>query len=102
MKQLAKACLDNHATEARDALLKWARFQWPEANLLNLTDVEKMVDDTRLKEEINQLAQALYQDVSPQKTWQGTALWAAITSFKGAKLRSENSKMTPLPPIHRL
>ncbi|STX40430.1 KQDN repeat-containing protein [Legionella donaldsonii] len=102
MKQLAKACLDNHATEARDALLKWARFQWPEANLLNLTDVEKMVDDTRLKEEINQLAQALYQDVSPQKTWQGTALWAAITSFKGAKLRPENSKMTPLPPIHRL
>lgn len=102
MKQLAKACMENHATEARDALLKWARFQWPEANLLNLTDVEKMVADTRLQEEINQLAQALYQDVSPQKTWQGTALWAAITSFKATKPRPENSKTTPLPPIHRL
>ncbi|WP_019215840.1 BatD family protein [Legionella tunisiensis] len=102
MKQLAKACLDNQATEARDALLKWARLQWPEANLLNLTDVEKLVTDARFKEEINQLAQALYHDVSSQKTWQGAALWAAITSFKAANLRPENSKTTPLPPIHRL
>lgn len=102
MKQLAKACLDNQPTEARDALLKWARLQWPEANLLNLTDVEKMVADTRLKEEINQLAQALYHDVRPQKTWQGPDLWAAITSFKSAKKKPENSKTTPLPPIHRL
>ncbi|CEK12091.1 BatD family protein [Legionella hackeliae] len=99
LKRLEEACLHNDASSARDALMRWAHKQWPESNLLNLSDVENKVDDLALKEQIKELAQALYYK-SSKSVWQGDLLWGAIISFKRSK--NAMSKDNSLPPLHKL
>lgn len=99
LKQLQDACLRNDASAARDALMNWAHKRWPEANLLNLTEVEDKVDDGMLKEQIQELAQALYYK-NGKASWQGDALWRAVLSFKAGKTATENKES--LPPMHKL
>ncbi|WED43044.1 BatD family protein [Legionella cardiaca] len=99
LRRLKEACLQNNASMARDTLLQWAQNLWPQANILNLIDVEHRVDDEALKEQIKKLSQALYNN-NGQK-WQGEALWNRILAFR------QNKKMTPgqaqsLPPMHKL
>lgn len=101
MQQLETACLQNQASKARDALLSWARWQWPQVNFLNLTDVERQVSTTALKQAITQLTQALYQD-KEKKSWTGSDLWSAIMAFKTNKKHCDADKQSPLPPIHRM
>lgn len=100
LKRLREACLNNNPYEARDALMKWAHLQWPDENILNLTDLEKRVSDRSFRQQINELAQALYHD-TPQKSWQGEALWRCVNSLK-TTTQVTIDKTNPLPPIHRL
>jgi hypothetical protein len=102
LKQVQEACLNNKASDARDALIRWGRWRWPEAKLLNLLDLENLVSDPTLKQQISQLSQALYQDADSQKLWQGNALWQAITAFIKSSGSVKNDKSEPLPPINRL
>ncbi|MDI9819650.1 MULTISPECIES: BatD family protein [unclassified Legionella] len=98
VKRLQQACLGNNPRDARDALIQWARLQWPQANVLNLMDIEKIIDDEPLKQQITLLFQALYHN-ERQTSWHGEALWRCIVSFTPPK--SAAAKM-PLPPIHKL
>lgn len=98
-QNLEKACLANQSTQGRDALLAWARWQWPDKKILSLLDVERLVSEPNSQQKINELAQALYQD--KQEAWQGKALWQVIKTFKKPDdKKSKNSD--PLPPINRL
>ncbi|ASQ44710.1 BatD family protein [Legionella clemsonensis] len=101
LKNLQDACLRNDASAARDALMHWAHKQWPDTNLLNLTDVESKVDDVILREQIRELAQALYHK-NAKASWRGEPLWRAILSFKekGGKTTTHNNNS--LPPMHKL
>ncbi|WP_028389450.1 BatD family protein [Legionella fairfieldensis] len=101
LKQLQDACLTNNASRARDVLLKWARMQWPEATVLNLQDLYKLLPESELKHQINELSQALYHNTSNHETWRGEALWRCIVQFK-KKSSGKKDRMNPLPPIHRL
>ncbi|MBA2651555.1 MAG: protein BatD [Tatlockia sp.] len=100
LKELQQACAANKPEVARSALIQWGRLQWPKATLLNLFDLENLVDEPNLKQQINRLAQFLYQSAKPEMAWKGDDLWQAISNYKPTtgKVASEN----PLPPINRI
>lgn len=97
--RLKKACLQNDAPATRDALLQWARLQWPHANLLNLMDIEKIVEVDVLKQRIKELSQALYHH-NTNGSWQGKELWDCVSVFKHDNKSINKDKR--LPPIHKL
>ncbi|KTC88039.1 MULTISPECIES: BatD family protein [Legionella] len=101
LRQVQQACLSNNPRQARDAMLRWGRMQWPVANLLNLIDLENLVDDPVLKQQIHLLSQVLYHDNGAQKAWRGEPLWQAVSNFQRSS-SSEKKDNNPLPPIHRL
>lgn len=98
LNALNKACNECNPKKARDAVLKWASLQWPDAPLLNLTDLTQLVRDAHLKKQLHLLSQVLYR--SQEKTlWRGDELLRAIYAVKrnqSGKKRKNNN----LPPIN--
>lgn len=95
---LNKACNECDPAKTRDALLYWAALHWPDAPMLNLTDLTKLVRDAHLKKQLNLLSQVLYR--SEQKTlWRGDELWRSIQVLQRASPRAKR-KANPLPPIN--
>ncbi|TAL61237.1 MAG: protein BatD [Legionella sp.] len=98
LAELNQACTECNPTKARDALLKWATMYWPDAQLLNLTDLNQLVRDAHLKKQLNLLSQVLYR--TEEKTlWRGDELLRsvlALSKTKPNKTRASN----PLPPIN--
>lgn len=41
LNELHKSCMQANPQQARDALFKWARLHWPDASILNLTDLTR-------------------------------------------------------------
>lgn len=99
VKRLKEACQKNQAILARDALLEWARYQWPEARILNLNDVGGLSRDAALKKQLMILTQALYH---PNQTsgWQGAELWRSFNGYYQDRSKKKNRKKTVLPPIN--
>lgn len=97
MKALHAACQQGNPQLARDALLKWANRHWPDATLLNLTDLERLVSELNFKKQIQFLSQALYQNEA--KTWRGDELWRCVQGFKQNHSTKEQNT-TVLPPIN--
>ncbi|WP_165474713.1 BatD family protein [Legionella nagasakiensis] len=100
LKRLHKACIYNNPYEARDALLHWARLQWPGFEFLNLRDLTKRIHDSQFKKQLHLLSQILY---SPDKKipWQGKELWQCIVAYRKGKVSKDN-KTGDLPPINPL
>jgi len=74
-RQLKKACMQNEAEVAKEALLAWSRVFWPQRSH-SLGEVRNRVEDT-LGDEIQKLNAVLYSQESG--AWQGgPALWAAF------------------------
>lgn len=98
LNALNKACNECNPKKARDAVLKWASLQWPDAPLLNLTDLTQLVRDAHLKKQLHLLSQVLYR--SQEKTlWRGDELLRAVYAVKrnqSGKKRKNNN----LPPIN--
>jgi hypothetical protein len=98
LDELAKACSACNPQKARDALLNWASFNWPDASILNLTDLGKIVRDVHLKKQLHILSQALYK--SKDKTlWRGDELLRAVKSLKKSNA-AKKSAPNVLPPIN--
>jgi hypothetical protein len=95
---LDKACKECNPAKARDALLQWAALHWPDATLLNLTDLTRLVRDVHLKKQVNLLSQVLYR--SEEKTlWRGDELLRSVYALKRTKPGSAR-KTSTLPPIN--
>lgn len=98
LAELSKACSECNPSQARDALLKWAALHWPDAPLLNLTDLTQLVRDAHLKKQLNQLSQVLYR--SEQKTlWRGDELLRSVMALSKTK-PGKTYKSSTLPPIN--
>lgn len=96
--ELNKACTECNPKKARDALLKWAKVQWPDAPLLNLSDLTKLVRDAQLKKQIHLLSQVLYK--SDEKIlWRGDELLRAVIALKRSNADKKQSSNV-LPPIN--
>ncbi|KTD22736.1 KQDN repeat-containing protein [Legionella lansingensis] len=101
LKHLQRACLDNNPHAARDALIQWAQWQWPQSNVLNLAQIENMVSDKTLQQAISGLSHALYHS-NRQQQWAGASLWMALLSFKHSHTKTTIEDRSPLPPMHKL
>ncbi|QEY50040.1 protein BatD [Legionella longbeachae] len=98
LNELHKACVQANPQRARDALLKWAGFYWPDAPILNLTDLTRVSTNTAFKKQVQILSQILYK--SDEKIlWRGDELWRTIQQMKKNNTHKKENK-TDLPPIN--
>jgi hypothetical protein len=100
LDQLKKACTSSRPKEARDALIKWASLHWPDASILNLSELSHIVHDARLKKQISLLSQALYKNEA-QSMWRGDELLRAVHALKSSQF-ADDQKTIVLPPINPL
>jgi len=98
LQELHKACMQSQPMQARDALLKWANLHWPDAHLLNLTELSYLAEDVQLKKQIHILSQALYKN-EETFLWRGDELWRCIQVVKQKK-SGKKRKVRALPPIN--
>ncbi|HAT7848122.1 TPA: protein BatD, partial [Legionella pneumophila] len=97
---LNKACNQCNPKKARDAVLKWASLQWPDAPMLNLTDLAQLVRDAHLRKQLHLLSQVLYR--SQEKTlWRGDELLRAVQAVKRNESvkKRKNSNLPPINPF---
>ncbi|TRW90290.1 BatD family protein [Candidatus Methylobacter oryzae] len=95
IKKLKKACADNNAMAAKDALLAWGRQKYGVVNLGAIADLS----DARLRDEIRYLSQTLYGNGADQ--WQGKKLFQAFVENK-ARERMAVTEDDKLEPLYRL
>lgn len=99
LEELNQSCAECNPIKARDALLNWASLHWPDAPMLNLSDVSKLVRDVHLKKQLHQLAQVLYKN-NEKVLWRGDELARSIQAISKAKNKSRHKTKRALPPIN--
>ncbi|MGB5395705.1 MAG: BatD family protein [Gammaproteobacteria bacterium] len=85
-------------SEARQALLDWAKAKWPLAHIANLADVAQHCD-AELGAAIRALNSALYSATPGH--WQGEALASAFSRFRDAPDTSVNTPGSTLEPLYK-
>jgi hypothetical protein len=95
IKSLKKACADNNAAAAKDALLAWGRQKYGATSLGAVAELS----DARLRDEILHLNQILYGKVAGQ--WQGRKLFQAFVENK-AREKIAVTDDGKLEPLYRL
>jgi len=95
IKRLKKACADNNAEAAKNALLEWGRQQFDVTSL----GAVAMSCDARLRDEILFLNQLLYGKETGQ--WTGKRLFQAFTENK-ARAKLAITEDNSLKPLYRL
>lgn len=95
INQLKKACADNNATAAKNALLAWGATKFSATSLGAIADC----CDARLRDEILQLNQVLYAKNSP--AWSGKKLFQAFAENK-ARAKMTTTGDESLEPLFRL
>jgi len=94
-KRLKKACAENNAHAAKDALLDWGKQQFNAANLGTIANH----CEARLRDEILLLNQVLYGKETGQ--WQGKKLFQTFTENK-ARTKLASTTNDGLEPLYRL
>jgi len=95
VKSLKKACADNNATAAKDALLAWGRQKYGAASLGAIAELS----DARLRDEVLHLNRILYSREPDQ--WQGKKLFQAFVENK-AREKIAVTDDDKLEPLYRL
>ncbi len=95
VKSLKKACADNNAATAKDALLAWGRQKFGATSLGAIAELS----DARLRDEILNLNQVLYGKATGQ--WQGKKLFQAFVENK-AREKMAVTDDDKLEPLYRL
>ncbi|MGZ8173187.1 MULTISPECIES: BatD family protein [Methylobacter] len=95
VKSLKKACTDNNAAAAKDALLAWGRQKYGAASLGAIAELS----DARLRDEILYLNRILYSREPEQ--WQGKKLFQAFVENK-AREKIAVTDDDKLEPLYRL
>jgi len=92
VKSLKKACADNNAAAAKDALLAWGRQKYGAASLGAIAELS----DARLRDEILYLNRILYSREPEQ--WQGKKLFQAFVENKAREkiAVTDDDKLEPL------
>jgi hypothetical protein len=95
INQLKKACADNNAIAAKNALLAWGALKFSATSLGAIADY----CDARLRDEILQLNQVLYAKDAP--AWSGKKLFQAFVENK-ARAKMTTAGDNGLEPLFRL
>lgn len=96
LKQLKEACLSHDMKAAKDSLLLWAANMFPDREILNLTELARVIEDNAIREELVKLNKALYYLGDTQ--WQGFTLWKLISEYK-LKSNKKKAKKIELPEL---
>ena len=96
-QQLRLACRNNHATEAKTALLNWAQNRWPDNPPTNLAEIGKRVP--ALHNPIEQLQQSLYKSSATE--WDGNAFWEQFKSHCRDRSEQQAPDGTKLEPLFK-
>ncbi len=91
-KAVSAACQQHHAKACEQALLSFAKAQWPNESTNSLASLAKHCD-AELKGEVEALESHLYdrQDNKPEQTWQATLLQ---TAFEQASFTTQTDAST--------
>ena len=95
-RQLKKACAENEAGAAKEALLVWGHALWP-GRPISLGEIKKRVGET-LASEIEGLNGSLYSQQA--RDWEsGAALWAAFEHELTNAKKKPSAKREGLAPM---
>lgn len=75
-QKLKKACKDNDASRAKEAINQWAKAAWPNEEALGVTALTKRRKDKKLYDILQKLNQHLYAEGN--STWQGAEFWGIV------------------------
>ena len=95
VKNLKKACAENNATAAKDALLAWGRQKYSAASLGAIAELS----DARLRDEILILNHVLYSQLA--EPWQGKKLFQAFIENR-ARANIIVTAHDKLEPLYRI
>ena len=95
IKALKKACTQNDATAAKNALIAWGHLTFDQSTLGGIADF----CDARLRDELLHLNHSLYGQANSE--WQGKKLFQAFTENKARKKTKLDSDNT-LEPLNLL
>jgi hypothetical protein len=95
LKAIKKACQDNNAKAAKDALIQWGRMEFNESSLGRIA----LKCEAKLKQEILGLNQYLYAQQTGD--WNGQALAEAIKQLKPNRGKSSHDQNEVLQPLYR-
>ena len=95
IKALKKACTQNDATAAKNALIAWGNLTFNQSTLGGIADF----CDARLRDELLNLNHSLYGQASSE--WQGKKLFQAFTENK-ARQKKLLDRDNSLEPLNRL
>lgn len=93
---IKQACDARDPEQVQTALLDWSRAIWPEKLILTLSDLEKWMDDPKIKTEIQSLIRFLYDEKASGTAWDPMLLWRALQRWKPKKTAvSDQKKILP-------
>ena len=99
-KEFHRACGQNNARAARNALLKWAQAKWHNSPPAGLSDIAHRIPDPAVSKEIMELNRALYSET--QGAWQRgrelSALLKELPEVENTNNKNGNSLLPPLYP----
>lgn len=100
LKHLEQMCKKDNPQQTKEALLIWSRLQWPNQDILNLSDLIRIIgNNIELKKELLVLSQQLYQKDS-MRTWHGLKLWQCVSRLNPkTHFKSINNHLPPTNPI---
>ncbi len=77
LKEISKACHNNQATQARNALLAWGKASQPQHAPRNLIELAQWFEEEAVQQALKHLDASLYTN---QNNWDGRACWGVIES----------------------
>jgi len=96
-KTLEKACHENNALAAREALLPWANALNVDSRFVNLHELTQYFDEP-LKGALKELNQSLYSVAS--KEWNGEKLWQTCAGIAGSSKAAEKPEVDGLQALN--
>jgi len=100
-KAFKKACKDNEAATARQALLDWFRRSHNKSGSQQLQDITQHYQDENLTALIRALESSLYGNGETSDTWHGTPLMEAFEVLvKSQQRQSKDRKHDSLKPLY--
>jgi len=99
IKKVKAACDGNNPQQAKDALIDWARMQWPESPPTSLGHIARRINGQLATELVN-LNNVLYKPNSV--SWNSSALWHAVSEFVTQQQKQQPEKALAIEPLFRL
>lgn len=97
-QEIKNACLSSSARKARDALVKWGSYQWPQHTVKSLRSLANIIGEGPLADELRGLDERLY--ANSEDEWVGHALWHEFNRYTPKAASSTPILKAELPPLY--